>query len=265
MFTNIEFADMSMEEYHARPEINMSKVNAICDRSVAHMLHETKEPKPPTPEMAFGTAFHTALLEPEKFKPFIIPKVDRRTNAGKEAYATAIASAPKDATMLSQEEYDTILGMLDSVKSNEQLSKVLDSKGWSEKVIFATDEATGLRVKIRVDFYSRKFKTAIDIKTTKEASEHSFKGDIWRFRYYRSFAFYKDILLASGIPFTDYRLLAVEKEAPYGFTAWDIGDTLMLRGRAEYRSALSKIAEYKRTGVANSYRAVDGGFTFLMD
>lgn len=259
-FTDFKIVDMPMEEYHAHPAYNNSKINVALDRSIKHMLADSVEP---TEAMAFGSAFHELLLEPEKFKYTLLPSGDKRTKEYKESMAnlTIVGHA------LTDNDLRTLDDMLGSLRSNVKLSQVLDAKTWVERAIFATHIETGLRVKIRPDFYTEKYKgIGIDVKTTADASPQKFKGSIYNFRYYRSYALYYDILKeasqALGFPFNDYRLLAVEKTAPYGFSAWVMNDFLLIKGREEYTKGLKRISLYEKTGIIDGYLNDDGSFTF---
>ena len=259
-FTDFKVEEMSMEAYHAHPAYNNSKINLALDKSIKHMLLDAHEP---TDAMAFGSAFHEALLEPEKFKCTLLPQGDKRT----KEYKDAMANLNVVGHLLSDNDLQTLNDMLESVKSNLKLKQVLDAKTWVERAIFATHIDTGLRVKIRPDFYTEKYKgIAIDVKTTTDASPQKFKGSIYNFRYYRSYALYyvimRDASEALGFPFNDYRLLAVEKTAPYGVTAWYMNDYLLIKGREEYTKGLLKISKYAKTGVVDGYLNEDGSFTF---
>ena len=74
------------EHYHSAPGISASGLKSIYKKSVYHFINQ----KPfESSAMALGTAVHCAMLEPEMYyKEFhVMPKIDRRTKAGKEQFA----------------------------------------------------------------------------------------------------------------------------------------------------------------------------------
>ena len=93
-------------EYHADKSISASGLKKIYKTSVRRWLAE--KPKP-SKAMAYGTAMHSKILEPENFNKeiFIMPKIDRRSKAGKEEYAAALKEA-EGKTVIDESENDLI-------------------------------------------------------------------------------------------------------------------------------------------------------------
>ena len=90
---------MPAEQYHSHPAVGHSGLVRIM-RSPAHYKDVLTDPPDPTPAMRLGTAFHTALLEPDRFgQTFVVaPKFDRRTKEGKaQAEAWDTENAGKTA------------------------------------------------------------------------------------------------------------------------------------------------------------------------
>ena len=83
---NISLLSMPADHYHLHPAVGHSGLVRIM-RSPAHYREYVAHPPEPTPAMQLGTAFHTALLEPDRFgQSFVVaPKFDRRTKDGKAA------------------------------------------------------------------------------------------------------------------------------------------------------------------------------------
>ena len=79
---------MPAKQYHADQSIGHSGIIKLL-KSPAHLREALDHPSPPTPAMAFGTAVHTHVLEPDRFfEEFaVVEKFDRRTKEGKEAAA----------------------------------------------------------------------------------------------------------------------------------------------------------------------------------
>ena len=281
MFSNFEFKEMAMQDYHEHPAYNMSALNEAYDRSIAHMVHKRMNPDKPTEAQRIGTLFHTALLEPEQYSPVLLPSGDRRTTEWKqrvlEMYPVLASGVTKSANeilaelgrvfagkqFISEEHATMINNMITAIQKDTSVYNVFSQKTWAEKAIFCTHDETGVKVKVRPDFYTDKFGgIAIDVKTTEDASENGFRGSIYKYRYYRSYALYTDVLKASGLKISKYMLFAIEKEAPHGFSMWTMNEDLLLRGRKDYTEALRRVAEYEKTGVATGYRNAEGKLTF---
>jgi hypothetical protein len=87
--------ELSNEEYHADTSAISKSGLDLVHRSPAHYYAAKLDPDRPaekkdTPALRFGRAFHTLVLEPDLFfqEYAVLPeKVDRRTKAGKEAWA----------------------------------------------------------------------------------------------------------------------------------------------------------------------------------
>lgn len=109
-------------------------------------------PQEQSDEMIVGSAFHKIVLEPKTFdKEFVVmPPIDKRTKAGKEAYEEFLKTAG-NRQVITQEQYDTICGMRDSVLSNRYAVELL--KGIHEKSMYGVDELTRERIKTRPDCY----------------------------------------------------------------------------------------------------------------
>ena len=103
-------------EYHGyREAISKSRLAnmSVCP---AYFKWCEDNPQEPSEDMVLGSAFHKIVLEPETFYDefAVMPNVDRRTTQGKMKYAEFIIEAD-GKTVITQEQYDTICGMRDSI------------------------------------------------------------------------------------------------------------------------------------------------------
>ena len=80
---------MTNLEYHSRPEISKSDIDLML-KSMRHFKNKVYEE--PTPNMVLGSAFHKLVLEYDDFESefAVMPNVDKRTKAGKEAYELSL-------------------------------------------------------------------------------------------------------------------------------------------------------------------------------
>jgi exodeoxyribonuclease VIII len=100
---------MENADYHAHPAISKSHLDLIA-RSPLHYWARFLDPKrvipEPTPAMRIGSAVHTHVLELDKWDTeyTVAPDgLDRRTKAGKEAWAAFEAESANGRTVLSRD------------------------------------------------------------------------------------------------------------------------------------------------------------------
>lgn len=142
----------SNAKYHAdKTAISKSRLAkmSVCPR---YFKWCEDNPQEQGEDLIVGSAFHKIVLEPKTFdKEFVVcPPIDKRTKAGKEAYEAFVASV-NGRSVITQEQYDTICGMRDSVLNNPYAVQLL--KGKHEKSMYAVDELTQERIKARPDCY----------------------------------------------------------------------------------------------------------------
>ena len=79
---------MTEQEYRQHPAVSRSELWNIHE-SPQKFNYYKEHPQEPTPALLFGQVFHKLALEPESFdQEFVVaPEVNRRTNAGKAAWA----------------------------------------------------------------------------------------------------------------------------------------------------------------------------------
>ena len=243
----IGMLSMPADQYHSHSAVGHSALVRIM-RSPAHYREYVTNPPEPTTAMVLGTAFHTALLEPDRFsQTFVVtPKFDRRTKEGK-AQAEAWESENAGKTALTADQMDAIQQMVAGVKAHAGAAKLLSS-GVAEMSGFWVDPETGIECKCRPDFLAMggspfagnidRIAGIVDVKTCVDASAEGFARAIATLGYDVQAAFYQDgmgALTGRTIPFY---FIAVEKDAPYAVAAYKASDEMIEVGRAKYRAAL---------------------------
>lgn len=208
--------DISNELYHESSAISRSNL-LLLNKSPYHFWYETLSGLAPkkeqTPAMNIGSAFHTLLLEPEKFKQefALSPQVDRRTTAGKEAYAS-FSAEHGHKIILTSEQYEQTMVMVNHIRRHEIVTTLLDEAQF-EQSIFWTDKETGLQFKTRPDIWSSKM--IVDLKTTMDASPYGIARSAMNYGYFLQAGMAYEACKAIGRPFEMFVILACEKEAPY--------------------------------------------------
>ncbi len=223
--------DISIEQYHSSEGISRSQL-MLLDKSPYHFWYECLSGqallKESTPAMNIGSAFHTLLLEPEKFSSefAIIPKVDRRTKLGKDAYDSFI-NDNLNKILLSDEQFFKVEQMVELVSQHEIVKTLLDESVY-EQSIFWSDKETGLQFKTRPDIWSSKM--IVDLKTTSDASPYSFARSALNYGYYLQAGMIYEACKAIGKPIEMFVILACEKEAPHVPAVYMMNDEALQYG-----------------------------------
>jgi hypothetical protein len=240
---NIGLLSMTADQYHAHQAVGHSGLVRIM-RSPAHYREYVTNPPAPTPAMEFGTAVHTAILEPDIFvRDYVVaPKFDRRTKDGKAA-AEAWESENAGKTALTADQMAAIEQMVASIRAHTGAARLL-SNGLAEMSGFWIDQETGIECKCRPDFlavaenHPEQLTAIVDVKTCVDASADSFARAIATLGYDVQVAFYQDGLKALTGRTIPFYFVAVEKDAPYAVAAYKASDEVIEVGRAKYRAAL---------------------------
>jgi len=241
-------------EYHSKKDyISASGLKMIAKKSVHHYLNaEFKS----TPAMAFGTAVHTAIYEPSDYHKsyHIIPKIDRRTKAGKELYTKHIEEA-KEKTILDEEDHQRILTILENLGKSDAREYVHGEMELSHYL-----EYEGVKVRVRPDCINKVAGFISDVKTCQDNSPRVFLSDIYKYKYHVQAAFYMDMLGVNKFIF-----IAIETNAPYSIETYILSDELLEKGRQEYKKAIADWKYYLETDVALGYDGVrnDEGIIIL--
>jgi hypothetical protein len=209
------YVGLPSNRYHADPALGSSMIRDLLKGANLFWWKSGMNPKRPkekrTPSKILGTAVHTLLLDGQSdFDRDYVrgpygPDDDDLTPAEKSALTKAAkGKLLQGQELLSQEEYDFVMGCRDVVNTDPELNGSLDN-GLSEVSVFWT-RADGVRCKARFD--KLKVPAIGDIKTIANERERPLDLacllDISSFRYDIPVAHYQEgrrqmaALLASG-------------------------------------------------------------------
>ncbi|MBK1735579.1 hypothetical protein CKO15_09840 [Halorhodospira abdelmalekii] len=239
------YSSMPNAVYHGAEGISSSQVRDLL-RSPLHCWSRHLDPQrqetSPTPAMQLGTAVHSAVLEPGKWEQeyIVAPKVDRRTKAGKEAWATFQEEAGS-RTVLTAEQCDRALAIAGAVRGHSAARKLLAEEGAAEISVFDFDRTHDLLLKVRPDWWSER--ALVDLKTTTDASPEGFRRKILALQYHVQAAFYIDLIEVATGDYHPWYWIAVETEAPYAVAVYHADHALIDEGRKLYKQALALYAE----------------------
>jgi hypothetical protein len=229
------------EAYHRGPGLSSTQVKKAL---ISHAVFSHKEHKD-SDAMAFGRAFHMALLEPELYeKTYVLaPRFDAHPNS--KAYKSArqewaLLNTGKE--VIYPDEALAIVGMITAVKCHLGYANI--PRFDAEIMAITTDLDTGLKVKCKADLFGH---AIIDFKTTSSGlGPGDFLNDIIKWRYHVSAAFYQDIICnitGERLPFI---VVPVTKKEPYECEYYRLSDEILEEGRKLYKAALRRIVRWEK-------------------
>ena len=243
--------ELSMNEYAAIPAMSATCLKA-ASRSMAHAKAYLDGYRKESPSLAFGSAYHCFLLEPDRFESAysVMPKMRRAGKAWDEAEAEADGKE-----IIFTEDAETLAAMRAALLASSRKRALTTAKGRYELSIVWTDPHSGLLCKGRVDKLIESIRTVIDLKKCQDARAHQFGSAAATYGYDIQAAFYMDGLEAiTGQPH-DFVFLCQEDEAPYSSAMYSVvkGDETYSAGRAKYRNLIAGLAACKKSGVFPDY------------
>lgn len=239
--------------YQSWEAVNASFLTTLSKRTPFHAKHDRDHPKGDTPAKRMGRALHSYILEPATFPQAwaVWPKMDRRTTAGKDAWAEFEAGLGM-RDWIDSDELAQIEAMATEIVKHQCLNYVIG--GRAEVSIVWKDRETSLLCKRRLDYERTSgfnhFET--DLKSSEDVGPRPFSKDIADYGYALAAAFSIDGWLELTGDTSIYVLLAIEK-GYYVSKAWQPDDDTIAAGREHYRKALWKTAECMKTGVWPTY------------
>lgn len=219
-----------LNDYYKVDRLSASDIKLISE-SISHWLWYRKSGS--TPEMEFGTAFHTAILEPKTFKKtYLVEDIDKRTKEGKERIKTLKDNSIK---LLSKDNYELI----------EAISGNYFEHGWDfhngiiEQPIYFDYLKTECKAKPDV----LQDDLVVDFKTISDCSDSNIKYSINKYKYYIQAAFYR---IATGKD--NFLFIFCEKKPPFASRMVEISPALYMKGHEEIEKSISKYNKFKTTG-----------------
>jgi exodeoxyribonuclease VIII len=194
-------------------------------------------PKEDTDALRFGRIFHMAVLEPELFRDNVIvmPEFTGMTKDGKVSTRSKAAldkkaewlSENEGKTIMTMEERDHLLGMLDKLQSMEVIMNIIRTSK-PEASFFCTDPVTKLLLKTRPDLTNLEAKILVDFKSTRSAHPDDFLRQIEKERYDIQLMFQKLVVeVVMGIEIKAVALIASEKTNPYSCVVYQLGEPII--------------------------------------
>lgn len=242
----------SNKEYHGyKKAISKSRL-AQMEKCPAYFRWCEDNPQEPTNDMIVGSAFHKIVLEPQDFdNEFVIMQnFDRRTKQGKEDYANFIANIG-DKQAITQEQYDMICSMRDSVLNNKYAKVLL--QGNIENSMYAVDDLTQEPIKARPDCWKKVQDRVLitDLKSCRSAIENDLVRDVAKYGYdLQSYMCTEIASKVLEIPKENivFVFIFVEKTAPYLVNVMQADSYVLQRGEQLFRKYIGQYHECKESG-----------------
>ena len=209
---------LDYDTYRALPAIANSDLSRLRD---------ALDGRPPRPAggsnagaLSFGTAFHTALLEPADYEP------------GQPGLNDTL-----------------VWWLVEGVKLVPHLAELLAEGTPEPSCVFqdpATDTLCKLRADLVLDVPGQPY-TIVDFKTTNARDSDHFRWQCAAYDYDRQAAFYTDALRAER-----FLLVGVQKVEPFGVFPIEVTPLMLQDGRQKYQHLLRLL---RAPGTAPAYRA----------
>lgn len=241
---------VSFEDYLAIDDaLSNTSVGALLEYSPWHARHSVKEP---TLATRYGTLFHIASLQPERFADMVTiggpvnPRTGAEYGRDTKAWSEHVTANPGKVIMAREEadEFRAMLGALERHPIARQL--VLDTPAHRECTIIwdqpvsLEDGAATVRHKCRPDILHRDAAVVVDLKTTgKPIAARRLAQHFMSYGYHRAAAIYPAGCEAiRGDPHEMFFVLVEQTARSPSVVVVRMKPKAVERGRAEWLNAL---------------------------
>lgn len=245
------YSGISSEQYHRLGNISKSGLWTIYTKTPAH--YRFAEPKE-SQAFDFGSAVHTAILEPNSFERAVMRgPADRRGNLWKDSVAEA---TNQGRMILTSGDYDAVLEVRDAVHANAFINSLItggtpqieQTAIWDERVTIDGSEYV-IPCRARPDLVRPDLGIMLDVKTTQSASAAEFARSVANYGYHvQEYWYGRGWGAAGGGVIKGTVFLAIEKEAPYAMQVFELDPTSVAEGGAIAEKALRTYAECMASG-----------------
>jgi hypothetical protein len=233
---------MTFDEYLAVPALSRSDIVKLLVSPLKYKEAEDKD----TEAMEFGRAYHTYMLEIDRFEKEYIVK-PKFKGKGSKARREEWEEENKDKNTITIEGKDALKAMCDRLYKHPIAGPMLSDEGESELVVVWNDPITGALCKARIDRLNKKIPAEVDLKSCLDAREGPFKKSAWDKGYPIQAAFYRyGLYQVTGIEHPFY-FIAQEKKPPYDLIVYKAGPDMLYHGQLACARGLAIYSECLRT------------------
>lgn len=240
---------LPFEQYNTLPGLRASALKHALTSALMYQ-HMGLQPHADRDTFRAGRAGHTAILEPARFlaeyAQWETERADgsKRIRRGKEWDEFEVLN--KGKTILTPPMFETAIAQRDAVRGHPVAGPLFKGVGKNELTVTWRDGRTGEACRGRIDRLTADA-TLIDLKTTADASPDAFTRLAMRLHYPTQLAFYRDGVIAAGLPVEHVVIVAVQAKAPFDVIAYDLGPDVLQHGRAEYERAIDVVVAARKS------------------
>lgn len=255
---------MTNKEYRDYPAISRSDLWNF-KKSPKHFKYAKENPPEKTKALTFGGAAHKYVLEKDDFENeyAVAPNIDKRTKAGKEAWAEFQASVG-DKEIISADDFEVIKEMDKAIDENEVARKLLT--GECEQSFFWTDADTGEECKVRPDCMTEweGKKYIVDYKTTDSCEDGHFEHSCRKFGYKFQAGMYREGVTLNTFEEYGFAFVAQEKKPPYAVRVYICTDEFINQGLDQFRMFIGLYHDCKENDIWYGYEGKYDNVTQLL-
>jgi len=263
MITEGVYTDLSSEDYHADKESISRSALMDFDKSAytywAKHLNPDRPKKDATDAMILGSAFHTLILEPNKFGNIyaVMPEKKLLRDVGREEYdlnesrINAIKQNLAKNTIISLTDYNNLIAMKERLKSKDNAMSLIEDAP-IENSFFWRDEHSGLLLKARPDILHDNM--IVDLKTCSDASPRAFQAEMVKYGYHIQGAMIRDAVeRLEGRRINKFINICVETKYPYNTAIYIIDEFALDEGHMKYKQLCVDLKNAKHDNVFSDY------------
>lgn len=242
---------MPDEQYHSLPEFSSSQAKDVL-RSPARFNYWRNKKRPERKEFDIGHAVHAKVLG-VGMGIEVLDFDNYRTKASQEERDAAYAAG---LTPMLRKEMQPIEDMAEAVLKHPTAATLLAQPGNAEVSVLSTDPATGVAVRARFDYlpYPAQIRpTALDLKTSDDASPEAFVKSIIDYGYDLSQEWYRDTYRWATGEEVEFAFVVVEKRPPYLVAHYRLPAEFVSMGSRKSIEARARYAEYTASGIWPGY------------
>lgn len=244
---------VTREQYHADHSRVSKSMLEVFRRSRkeyrARFIDRTMPDPPETPAQRFGSLFHLAMLEPDRYaaEVCIVPefapdgsKWDRRKKDHAKAWALWMADN-KGKQIIDDLEDDKIGRMVQEVYASAKARPYLEAPGKVEHPVRWLEPITGLECKSLRDKIIPGC-AIVDIKTCADAAPEAFSRTAARLGYHRQAGYYRwghEVIAGEHLPFL---FICVSIKPPHEVAVYELREDAMELGNGQCMESLLQLS-----------------------
>jgi hypothetical protein len=213
--------DVPNEIYHHSEEYRYCMTSSGLKQIEKSPLHwHTMRTMPrvgPTAAMAFGSAFHSYMLEPHK--------IERELLTGK----TQVTIDDNEMISVNAAAKKSLEGMRESLMACELSAIIMNHPKIiiEQAGIFQDPIRPNVYGTIKPDIRIPELGMIVDLKTTTDASETGFPRSVRRFKYdWQAWWYLRGANAISHELYDKFVIIAIEKTPPYGVMLYELTETM---------------------------------------